>query len=169
MIHDSFIMQVTTVLTAICAGLNMPNLQAVQAECLPKNAAGETANAGRDVTITILFTFAPGIVMPILGGTLFQIAPSKQLAYEVLLLWWLLTAVIALYFLVALFQALGSGRGGRTAGTAAASALVAWPRRRRRPPIGARLCDRLLFGRMVTNQARRRSAIVFDTSVEDFR
>ena len=108
--------------------------------------------------------------MPTLGGVLFQIAPSKQRAYEVLLLWWLLTAVIALYFLVALFRALGSGRGERTAGTAAAaSALVARPRRRRRPPIGARLCDRLLFGRMVTNQARRRSAIVFDTSAEDFR
>ncbi len=71
-----------------------------QAECLPKNAEGEAANAGRDVTITILFTFAPGIVMPIFGGALFEILPSKKMAYEVLLLWWLLTAIVALFFLV---------------------------------------------------------------------
>eukprot|EP01048_Picozoa_sp_COSAG05_P003217 COSAG05_NODE_145_length_16478_cov_15.287197_10_plen_41_part_00 len=38
--------------------------------------------------------------MPIVGGGLFEILPSKKIAYEVLLWWWLLTAIVALFFLV---------------------------------------------------------------------
>ena len=39
--------------------------------------------------------------------------------------------------------------------------------KKHQPPVGARLCDRLLFGKMVTSQARRRSAIIFDTSKDE--
>eukprot|EP01052_Picozoa_sp_SAG31_P015727 SAG31_NODE_1018_length_10354_cov_10.995514_15_plen_217_part_00 len=121
---------VTTAFAGVCGGLSGPNLQAIQAECLPVGPDGKSKNAGRDVSLTVLFTFAPSIITPIAGGALFDIL-GKTVAYNTLLVWWVLCGITGLYFLRMLFV---TNEPITVVGLESA-----------RYSIGSRLCDGLLF------------------------
>ena len=118
---------------------------------------------------TLIFGWAgilPGIVIPIVGGHLFTMFPDRRTTYHYLFIWQVLLAAVT----TALFAAIPVREQAAAASRRSSGALekleVSHPDHQGRDseqgsrlPVGARWCDRLLFGRRY-GVAQRRSARV---------
>ena len=118
---------------------------------------------------TLIFGWAgilPGIVIPIVGGHLFTMFPDRRTTYHYLFIWQVLLAAVT----TALFAAIPVREQAAAASRRSSGALekleVSHPDHQGRDseqgsrlPVGARWCDRLLFGRRY-DVAQRRSARV---------
>jgi hypothetical protein len=140
--------------TGVLQGLTNPIFTAFRADCIPLDESGKPASAARDASVLMYSAFIPMVFLPALTGSLFSAfaatTASRVVAYKWLYAWALLTCGCG----IALFTRIPPNgchdeatlllkqkreeeediRGGRS------------HHRRRAAPLGARLCDRCLFG-----------------------
>ena len=114
-------------------GLLSPIRNAFYADCLPIGPDGRPRNPTRDTLIRGWSGILPGIVMPIIGGQLFSLFPSRGATYHFLFVWQLLLGIVSF----AIFTSVPTTPPSRQQQKANKAVF--------RPPIGVRLCDRLCF------------------------